>query len=47
MPRSLLFVGGFRHLPNTDAMLFFCRQVLPLVRRSLPGVTVTIVASEP
>jgi hypothetical protein len=29
IPRSLLFVGGFRHLPNVDAALFFCRQVLP------------------
>jgi glycosyltransferase involved in cell wall biosynthesis len=47
IPRSLLFVGGFRHPPNVDAMLFFCRQVLPLVRRSLPHVTVTIVGDAP
>jgi len=47
VPRSLLFVGGFRHSPNADAMLFFCRQVLPLVRRSLPDVTVTIVGDAP
>ena len=43
IPRSLLFVGGFRHLPNADAVLFFCRHVLPLIQRSLPDVTVTIV----
>ena len=47
VPRSLLFVGGFQHSPNPDAVLFFCRQVLPLVRRSLPGVTVTIVGDAP
>jgi hypothetical protein len=47
IPRSLLFVGGFRHSPNADAMLFFCREVLPLVRRSLPDVTVTIVGDAP
>lgn len=47
IPRSLLFVGGFRHSPNVDAALFFCRQVLPLVRRSLPDVTVTIVGHAP
>jgi glycosyltransferase involved in cell wall biosynthesis len=46
-PRSVLFVGGFRHSPNVDAMLFFCRQILPLVRRSLPDVTVTIVGDAP
>ena len=28
-------------------MLFFCREVLPLVRRSLPDVTVTIVGDAP
>jgi hypothetical protein len=28
-------------------MLFFCRQILPLVRRSLPDVTVTIVGDAP
>jgi glycosyltransferase involved in cell wall biosynthesis len=47
IPRSLLFVGGFRHLPNVDAMLFFCREVLPLVRRSLPDVALTIVGDSP
>jgi glycosyltransferase involved in cell wall biosynthesis len=46
-PRSLLFVGGFRHPPNVDAVLFFCRQVLPLVRRSLPDVTVSVVGDAP
>jgi glycosyltransferase involved in cell wall biosynthesis len=47
MPRSLLFVGGFRHAPNVDAVLFFCRHVLPLIQRSLPDVTVTIVGDAP
>jgi Glycosyl transferases group 1 len=46
-PRSVLFVGGFRHSPNVDAMLYFCRRILPLVRRSLLGVTVTIVGDAP
>lgn len=47
IPRSMLFVGGFRHPPNVDAMLFFCRRVLPLVRRSLGEVKVTIVGDAP
>jgi glycosyltransferase involved in cell wall biosynthesis len=42
-PNSLLFVGGFAHLPNVDAVLFFCREVLPLIRQSVPDVIVTIV----
>ena len=33
---SLVFVGGFAHRPNVDGMLFFCREVFPLVQRVLP-----------
>jgi len=44
---SLLFVGGFVHSPNVDAVLFFCREVLPHVKRALPDVEVTIVGDQP
>jgi glycosyltransferase involved in cell wall biosynthesis len=47
MPCSILFVGGFRHAPNADAVLFFYRHVLPLVRRSLRDVALTIVGDAP
>jgi glycosyltransferase involved in cell wall biosynthesis len=42
-PNSLLFVGGFEHSPNVDAVLFFYRDILPLIRRLVPDITVTIV----
>ncbi|PYR29300.1 MAG: hypothetical protein DMF98_00310 [Acidobacteria bacterium] len=32
--RELVFTGSMDWLPNEDAMLFFCRDVLPLVRRA-------------
>ena len=44
---SLVFVGGFGHDPNIDAVLFFCRDVLPLIRREIPDVTFTVVGSHP
>jgi glycosyltransferase involved in cell wall biosynthesis len=44
---SVLFVGGFVHRPNVDAVMFFCREILPLVRQSLPGVEVTIAGDRP
>src|SRR6478672_11388008 len=31
--RSLVFTGSMDWLPNEDAMLFFCAEVLPLIRR--------------
>ena len=35
---DLVFVGGFRHPPNVDAVLWFVTDVWPLIRASLPAV---------
>ncbi len=32
---GLLFVGGFAHPPNADAVLWFAREVYPLIRRNM------------
>jgi glycosyltransferase involved in cell wall biosynthesis len=44
---TLLFVGGFVHEPNVDAMLYFVNDVLPIIRREVPEVRLTIVGSAP
>ena len=36
--RDLLFVGGFRHPPNVDAVLWFVREVFPLIRAAQPDM---------
>jgi glycosyltransferase involved in cell wall biosynthesis len=41
--QDLLFIGSFAHRPNQDAMLFFLREVYPLVRKSLPTVRLDII----
>lgn len=33
---GLLFVGGFAHPPNADAVLWFAREVFPLIREKMP-----------
>jgi glycosyltransferase involved in cell wall biosynthesis len=43
--RNILFIGGFRHPPNEDAVIYFVEEVLPLVRSELPGVQFLIVGS--
>ena len=43
----VVFVGAFQHLPNVDAMLFFCREVLPRIRKQIPSVELRIVGSKP
>lgn len=35
---DLVFVGGFRHPPNLDAMEWFISDVFPKIRRDLPTV---------
>ena len=43
---GLVFIGGFEHPPNTDAVLWYAHEVLPRVRRRLPGVPSYIVGSK-
>ena len=47
VPNSLVFVGGFSHEPNVDAMLYFCQDVLPLLRIIVPHVRLRIVGNAP
>jgi glycosyltransferase involved in cell wall biosynthesis len=42
---GLIFVGGFRHPPNLDAVTWFVAEVWPLVQSRQPGMTLTIVGS--
>ena len=43
---GVLFVGGFRHGPNLDAVLAFVRETWPLIRRRL-HTTLGIVGADP
>jgi sugar transferase (PEP-CTERM/EpsH1 system associated) len=44
---NLIFTGSMDWLPNEDAMLYFCRDVLPAIRAEVPDVTLTIVGRTP
>jgi len=46
-PSNLIFTGSMDWLPNEDAMLYFCRDVLPAIRAEVPNVTLTIVGRTP
>ncbi|HSH95984.1 MAG TPA: glycosyltransferase [Roseimicrobium sp.] len=35
---DIAFLGGFNHLPNVGAVEWFAAEVMPLLRRQLPGV---------
>jgi GT2 family glycosyltransferase/glycosyltransferase involved in cell wall biosynthesis len=42
---DLVFVGGFQHPPNTDAVSWFARDVFPLIRTELPNVRFHVIGS--
>ena len=44
---GLLFIGGFDHKPNEDAVVFLHEKVMPLVWNINPDIKVNIVGSNP
>jgi polysaccharide biosynthesis protein PslH len=46
-PYSLVFTGTMDFRPNVDAMLWFAKDVLPLVQRDVPAVHLYIVGQRP
>jgi GT2 family glycosyltransferase/SAM-dependent methyltransferase len=45
--QDIVFVGGYRHAPNVDAVKYFAEDVMPLLRPKLPGVRFFAVGSNP
>jgi glycosyltransferase involved in cell wall biosynthesis len=45
--RGLVFIGGYAHTPNVDAVEWLVREIMPLVWKTLPGVSVTLLGSNP
>lgn len=44
---DLVFVGGFRHPPNIDAVRWFVKDVFPLIRTRIPGIRFHCIGSDP
>lgn len=45
--RDLLYVGGFDHAPNRDAVLWFCDEVFPRVLRLAPDIVFNVIGANP
>ena len=43
----LVFTGQMDHPPNVDAVVWFCNEILPILRRKAPGLCIKIVGSKP
>jgi sugar transferase (PEP-CTERM/EpsH1 system associated) len=46
-PGELVFTGVMDYYPNIEGMVWFCRDVLPLIRRDFPRATLTICGARP
>lgn len=46
-PHNVVFTGSMDWLPNEDAIRYYTDQILPLVRRSIPDATLTVVGRNP
>ena len=45
--KDIVFVGGFQHSPNVDAVKYFVSEIMPLVRQELPEARFHVVGSKP
>jgi glycosyltransferase involved in cell wall biosynthesis len=44
---DLLYIGGFQHTPNVDAVLYFVQSIYPLIKLQLPDIRFYILGSKP
>ncbi|MEW6003074.1 MAG: glycosyltransferase, partial [Nitrospirota bacterium] len=45
--RDLIFIGGFVHMPNEDAVFWFAREIFPLIKSQLPEIKFVVMGSYP
>jgi O-antigen biosynthesis protein len=45
--RDIVFLGGYRHTPNVDAVKFFANDVFPLIQAEEPDVRFIIAGANP
>jgi len=45
--RDIVFIGGYQHAPNVDAVKFMVNEIMPLLRQRLPGIRFYAVGSKP
>jgi glycosyltransferase involved in cell wall biosynthesis len=44
---DLMYIGGFQHTPNVDAVLYFVQSIYPLIKLTLPDIKFYILGSKP
>ncbi len=45
--RTIIFIGGFEHPPNSDAVLYFANEIFPRVRAVIPDAVFQVIGPDP
>ncbi len=45
--KNLLFTGTMNYFPNSDAVIYFCKSIFPLIQKRHPDTTFYIVGNHP
>jgi len=45
--QGIIYVGGFKHKPNVDAVLWFARTLYPEIKKRCPGIVFYIAGNSP
>lgn len=45
--KDIMFVGGFTHTPNVDAVLWFVKDILPIIKKKVPDIRFIVMGSNP
>lgn len=43
---GLVYVGSFQHKPNGDAIVWYAREIEPLLQQALPGLVLTVIGGD-
>jgi glycosyltransferase involved in cell wall biosynthesis len=46
-PDSAIFMGDYKYFPNIDGILYFVKDILPLIRKHRPSFTLTLLGKDP
>lgn len=44
---SIVFTGNMNYRPNVDGAIYFCTEILPLIKQSVPAIRVYLVGTDP
>jgi glycosyltransferase involved in cell wall biosynthesis len=45
--RDVMFIGGFLHQPNEDAVFYFVKEIFPLIKKMVKDLRLFVVGSDP